>query len=471
MHIPDGYLGPSTYGSLWVIMFGVWSWAARKVKKDLKVSQVPFLAMASAFSFVAMIFTVPLPGGTTAHITGATLIAVLIGPWASVVAVSVSLMIQALVFGDGGVTAISANCFNIAFVGSFVGYALYRLVTKIGRQFVAGGFTRPENKESSSRSLQVIGIAVGAYAGINAAAFFTALELGLQPLIYGSAQAGAGYFPYSLSVAIPAIMIPHLIFVGALEAVVAVLVVTFLRRDKNGIIQFPKAAALVFFTAFLVVHSTAALAHDFFIEPKGEDFVVVFGHGTQREEFEVSKVKLVRALDLQGKEIPVQKEKKEKGLVLKINGRPSTVLVSIDNGYWSKTIYGWKELPKRKASRVVEAIRSLFFSKTILSWNESVQTASADTGLDIIPLKNPFEMNAGESLSLKVLLRGQPLPGAEVIGIEHAKLGKTDKDGLIKVPLVRGQNLVSVEHKERIKDDPDADWLNLTATLTFEGKK
>ncbi len=188
-------------------------------------------------------------------------------------------------------------------------------------------------------------------------------------------------------------------------------------------------------------------------------------------EFEVSKVKQVKAVDLQGKEIPVQREKKEKGLLLKIDGRPAAIMASIDNGYWSKTIYGWKELPKRKASRVVEAIRSFFFSKTILSWNDAVQAASADAGLDMFPLKNPLELKAGEALSLKVLLRGQPLPGAEVIGGEHDKIGKTDKDGLVKVPLVRGQNQVTVEHKERIKDDPDADALSLTATLTFEVKK
>ena len=95
--------------------------------------------MASAFSFVAMIFSIPLPGGTTAHVTGATLIAVLIGPWAAVIAVSVALMIQALVFGDGGVTAIAANCFNIALVGSLFGYALYRLVIKAGAIFLPAG--------------------------------------------------------------------------------------------------------------------------------------------------------------------------------------------------------------------------------------------------------------------------------------------------------------------------------------------
>jgi cobalt/nickel transport system permease protein len=222
MHIPDGYLGPPTYGSLWVVMAGVWSYAARKVQRELKTSQVPFLAMASAFSFVAMIFTIPLPGGTSAHITGATLIAILLGPWAAVIAVTVALAIQALLFGDGGVVVLAANCFNIAFVGSLSGYSVYFLITRVGQKRLVGqGPVRP--------FLQVIGTALGAYIGINAAAFCTALELGLQPLI-----GGAGYFPYPLNIAIPAIMIPHLTLVGALEAFVASLVVIFLRKTQMG---------------------------------------------------------------------------------------------------------------------------------------------------------------------------------------------------------------------------------------------
>ncbi|MBI5585279.1 MAG: cobalt transporter CbiM [Deltaproteobacteria bacterium] len=471
MHIPDGYLGPYTYGGLWAAMFGVWSYAARKLKKDLPVSQAPHLAMASAFSFVAMIFTVPLPGGTTGHITGAVLIAILIGPWAAVVAVSVSLLIQAFIFGDGGVTALSANCFNIALVSSFVGYALYRLVTGLGGLLVKGRNTRPGDGGFPSQPWQVFGTAIGAYGGVNAAAFFTALELGLQPLIYGGSPTGAGYFPYSLKVAFPAIMIPHLTLVGGLEALVAALVVTFLRRGTNAILQLPKAAVPLFFAFFFILPSTGAGAHDFLIEPRGGEFLVVFGHGTQREEFAVSKVKQVRAVDLQGKELPVQREKKEKGLALKMTGRPAVVLATVDNGYWSKTIYGWKELPKRKASRVVEAIHSLFFSKTILSWSEAVQAAAVHADLDIIPLSNPLEKKAGDSLSVKILLRGQPLPGAEVIGGEHANLGKTDQEGLIRVSLVRGQNLLTVENKAPLQDDPDADKLTLTATLTFEVKQ
>jgi cobalt/nickel transport system permease protein len=218
-------------------MAGVWSYASRKVKRELSISQVPFLAMASAFSFVAMTFAVPLPGGTTAHIMGATLVAVLLGPWASVIAVSVALIIQALVFGDGGITAIAANCFNIAFVGSLVGYAVYRLIIKVGERLTAGEGLEPERPGSPRLSLQVIGAGIGAYTGLNASALFTALELGLQPLLYGSKQASAGYFPYPLKVAIPAVMIPHLTLIGVLEAVVASLVIAFLRKSQFGMIR------------------------------------------------------------------------------------------------------------------------------------------------------------------------------------------------------------------------------------------
>src|SRR3990172_4130403 len=99
MHIPDGYLGPITYGSLWAAIAPIWFYASKKVRETLRVSQVTFLSLSSAFSFVIMMFNVPIPGGTTGHATGATLIAILIGPWAATIAVSIALIIQAIVFG------------------------------------------------------------------------------------------------------------------------------------------------------------------------------------------------------------------------------------------------------------------------------------------------------------------------------------------------------------------------------------
>ena len=98
------------------------------MKKELSTKQIPYLAMAAAFSFLIHMFNIPIPGGTTGHAVGAGIIAILLGPWTAVMAVSVVLIIQAIVFGDGGITAIGANCFNMAVVIPFVSYWVFRLI-------------------------------------------------------------------------------------------------------------------------------------------------------------------------------------------------------------------------------------------------------------------------------------------------------------------------------------------------------
>ena len=113
------------------------------------------LAIGAAFSFVIMMFNVPIPGGTTGHAVGGAFVAILLGPWAACIAITVALVVQALLFGDGGITAIGANCFNMAFVLPFVGYYVYRLIS-------AG------SKIGSNR--RVIAAGIGAYIGINVAA-------------------------------------------------------------------------------------------------------------------------------------------------------------------------------------------------------------------------------------------------------------------------------------------------------------
>src|SRR5262252_7068272 len=130
MHIPDGYLSPETCATLGTAMVPVWLAATRRVKKIVKSRFVPLLALGAAYAFLVMMFNVPIPDGTTAHAVGAVLIAVVLGPWAAVIAVSTALLIQALFFGDGGALAYGANAFNMAFVMPFVGYGVYRLVTR-----------------------------------------------------------------------------------------------------------------------------------------------------------------------------------------------------------------------------------------------------------------------------------------------------------------------------------------------------
>src|SRR5436309_604626 len=143
-------------------MVPVWATAGRRVRKVVKSRYVPLMAVGAAYCFLVMMFNVPIPDGTTAHAVGAVLVAVLLGPWAAVIAVTIALAIQALFFGDGGVLAFGANCFNMAFVMPVVGYAVYRMLA--GRV----ALTAPR---------RAIAAGIGGYAGLNAAALCVAARV------------------------------------------------------------------------------------------------------------------------------------------------------------------------------------------------------------------------------------------------------------------------------------------------------
>src|SRR6202140_425739 len=128
MHIPDGYLSPATCVALYAGAAPFWYASLHRLKRALNTQMVPLLSVFAAFSFVVMMFNLPLPGGTTGHAVGVGLATGILGPWASMLAVSMALIIQAIFFGDGGITAIGANCFNMAVVGSLTAYVVYRAI-------------------------------------------------------------------------------------------------------------------------------------------------------------------------------------------------------------------------------------------------------------------------------------------------------------------------------------------------------
>jgi cobalt/nickel transport system permease protein len=106
-----------------VVTVPAWALAVRRDQSILNNRTVPLLAIFAALTFTIMMFNIPVPGGTTAHGVGGTLIAIVLGPWAAVLGVSMALILQALFFGDGGVLAIFANCLNMAIILPFFGYA------------------------------------------------------------------------------------------------------------------------------------------------------------------------------------------------------------------------------------------------------------------------------------------------------------------------------------------------------------
>ncbi len=217
MHIPDGYLGPATCGFFFAVMLPIWAVVSKVVKKTLRAKQVPLLAIGAAFSFVIMMFNIPIPGGTTGHAVGGVIIAIVLGPWAACIAITVALVIQALLFGDGGITAIGANCFNMAFVLPFAGYYVYKAVS----------YNSPRD---SNRRVVAAGIA--GYVALNLAALFTGFEFGIQPILHHTSDGQALYCPYGLNTAVPIMAGGHILFLGWVEAAVTALTVKYLQKQS-----------------------------------------------------------------------------------------------------------------------------------------------------------------------------------------------------------------------------------------------
>jgi cobalt/nickel transport system permease protein len=222
MHIPDGYLSPSTCAVLYGAATPFWYSAFARVKRLLNTRLVPLLAVSSAFSFVIMMFNVPLPGGTTGHAVGVGAATVVLGPWASMLSLSIALLIQALFFGDGGITTLGANCFNMAIVGSLIAHLVYRVVA---------GTT------ALTSLRRMVAAALAGYAAINASAMVAACELGIQPLLFKDASGAPLYAPYSLHVAVPAMMIGHLTLAGLAELFVSGGVVAYLERTNPALLS------------------------------------------------------------------------------------------------------------------------------------------------------------------------------------------------------------------------------------------
>jgi cobalt/nickel transport system permease protein len=222
MHIPDGYLSPATCAALYAGATPFWYTSLRRMKRVLNSRMVPLLSVFAAFSFIVMMFNLPLPGGTTGHAVGVGVAAIVLGPWASILAISIAIAIQAIFFGDGGITAIGANCFNMAVVASLAAYIVYRAIA--GRAPL----------ESPRR---VVAAAIAGYLSINLAALAAAIEFGIQPLLYHDLTGAPLYAPYPLHISIPAMMIGHLTVAGVAELVISAGVVAYLQRAEPSLLR------------------------------------------------------------------------------------------------------------------------------------------------------------------------------------------------------------------------------------------
>jgi cobalt/nickel transport system permease protein len=230
MHIPDGYLSPLTSLVMFLLVLPFWVIGLRRVRQTLSARSVPLIALLAAFSFVIMMFNIPLPGGTTGHAVGAALAAILLGPEVATIAVSIALIIQAFFFGDGGVLAIGANCFNMAVVIPYIASAVYAAIAR--------------GSDLTSRR-RWIGAALGGWLGVTVGAFFAGVEFGLQPLLFKAADGAPLYAPYPLAVAIPAMVIPHALIASVVEGLLTALVIAYLQRSNVALLQAAEQPAVI----------------------------------------------------------------------------------------------------------------------------------------------------------------------------------------------------------------------------------
>jgi cobalt/nickel transport system permease protein len=218
MHIPDGFLSPATCAACGLIVIPFWIVGWNKMQASLKSGHAIQSGMMACFVFLVQMFNIPLPGGTTAHAVGAALVAIVCGPWVAIIAVSISLAVQAIVFGDGGIMAFGANTLNMAVVQAVVAWTVWKLM-----QPTTSG------DPTSSMRRQTVPAFVAGYLAIVIGAALTGLELGIQPHLFADPAGMPEYFPMGLKITLPAMVIPHLL-IGLVEGGVTAGAVSVLFR-------------------------------------------------------------------------------------------------------------------------------------------------------------------------------------------------------------------------------------------------
>ena len=131
MHIPDGFVSTGTAAATWLASAGSVGYAVRRVNQELNERQVPLMGVTAAFIFAAQMMNFAVAGGTSGHLLGGALAAILLGPWAGMLVLTSVLAVQALLFQDGGLLALGANVFNMAVVGVLVGWVVYTTLRRL----------------------------------------------------------------------------------------------------------------------------------------------------------------------------------------------------------------------------------------------------------------------------------------------------------------------------------------------------
>ena len=206
MHMADALISPAVGGAMWAVSGGIMAYCARKVQDSLKDNLVPLMGVLGAFIFTAQMINFSIPGtGSSGHLGGGLLLAVLLGPYAAFLVIASVLTVQAFFFADGGLLALGCNIFNLGFYPAFIAYPfLYRLIAK--------------ERYVSSRA--VVAAVAAAVAGLQLGAFSVVLE---------TKASGISDLPFGTFVLL---MLPVHLAIGAAEGLTTAVVVSFVARAR-----------------------------------------------------------------------------------------------------------------------------------------------------------------------------------------------------------------------------------------------
>jgi cobalt/nickel transport system permease protein len=210
MHIPDGFLSPANAIITFAITIVFWTISFRKVKNNLDESQVPIMSLLTALFFAAQMMNYPIVGGTTAHLLGSASLGIMLGPFAGCISMTIILVLQCLLFGDGGITALGANVLNMGIIGVFIPALLLMVLSKV----------------SKGKGLFLVWVFIAAFVGDVLSAIAAGVELGLS----------VPTFQYGLSIAVPAMAINHSV-IGVIEGVVTVVLIATLLKLRPDVLS------------------------------------------------------------------------------------------------------------------------------------------------------------------------------------------------------------------------------------------
>jgi cobalt/nickel transport system permease protein len=204
LHIPDGFLNVAVSVVCWIITVLVLGVAISRTNRSLGEKQVPLMGIMAAFIFAAQMINFPVAGGTSGHLLGGALAAITLGPWAGMLVMTAVIVVQALLFQDGGLLVMGANILNMGLITVAIGYGLYR--------GVAGG----------SRAVKLTVAGVAAWLSVMAGALFTSLQVWLS----GNTD---------LRIIIPAMLGVHAL-IGLGEALITVAALGFILQSRPDLL-------------------------------------------------------------------------------------------------------------------------------------------------------------------------------------------------------------------------------------------